>query len=60
MKEQTNINFVKMSKVQLIELALTVKETVATDFVPAKGLTVIDLWNIQRRTKTRTHSRHLS
>jgi len=49
-----------MSKDQLIELALTVKETVATDFVPAKGLTVIDLWNIQRRTKTRTHSRHLS
>ena len=60
MKEQTNVNFVKMSKVQLIELASTVKETVAPNFVPAKDFTVIDLWNIQRRTKTRTHSRHLA
>lgn len=60
MKEQTNVNFAKMSKDQLIELASTVKETVATNFVPAKGFTVIDLWNIQQRSKTRIHSRHLA
>lgn len=60
MKEQTNVNFAKMSKDQLIELTSTVNETVATHFVPAKGFTVIDLWNIQRRSKTRILSRHLA
>ena len=60
MKEQTNVNFAKMSKDQLIELASTVKETVAPNFVPAKNFTVIDLWNIQRSSKTRILSRHLS
>ena len=60
MKEQTNVNFAKMSKDQLIELASTVKETVASNFVPTKNFTVIDLWNIQRSSKTRIQSRHLS
>lgn len=60
MKKQTNVNFAKMSKDQLIELASTVKETVASNFVPAKGFTVVDLWNIQRKSKSRIHSRHLA
>ena len=57
MKQQTNVNFAEMSKDQLIELASTVKETVATNFVPAKGFTVIDLWNIRRHGKTTMNSR---
>lgn len=60
MKEQINASFAKMNKDQLIELTSTVKETVATHFVPARDFTVIDLWNIQRRSKTRILSRHLS
>ena len=60
MKEQMNVNFRKMSKDQLIELASTVKETIAGNIVPAKGFTVIDLWNIQRRSKTMIQSRHLA
>ena len=60
MKEHNNVNFTKMSKDQLIELASNVKETVSTSFVTAKGFTVIDLWNIQRRNKTWIHSRQLA
>ncbi|MBK7306943.1 MAG: hypothetical protein IPO01_15455 [Chitinophagaceae bacterium] len=60
MKKQTNVNFAKMSKDQLIELTSTVKETVATHFVPAKEFTVVDLWNIQRSSNTRILSRHLA
>lgn len=60
MKEHNNVNFTKMSKDQLIELASNVKETVSTSFVTAKGFTVIDLWNIQRRNKTRIQSRQLA
>ena len=57
MKKQTNLNFAKMSKGQLNELTTVVKEIVATDFVPAKSFTVIDLWNIQRHGKTTMNSR---
>lgn len=60
MKQQTNVSFTEMNKDQLNELASTVQETVATNFVPAKGFTVVDLWNIQRRSKTRMPSRHLA
>ena len=60
MKQQTNVNFAEMSKDQLIKLASTVKETVASNLVPAKNFTVIDLWNIQRSSKTRILSRHLA
>jgi len=60
MKQQTNVNFAEMSKDQLNELTSTVKETVASSFAPAKNFTVIDLWNIQRSSKTRTLSRHLA
>ena len=60
MKEHTHVNFAKMSKDQLIKLASTVKETVASNFVPAKNFTIVDLWNIQRSSKTRIQSRHLA
>jgi hypothetical protein len=62
MKEQTNVNFATMSKSELIELSSTVKETIAANFVPAKEkeFTVVDLWNIQRKTKTRILNKHLA
>jgi hypothetical protein len=60
MKKQTNFNIAKMSKDQLIELASTAKETVAINLGPGKGFTVIDLWNIQRRNKSRIGRRHLA
>lgn len=59
MKKQTNLNFAKMSKEQLDHLTTTVKEIAATDFVPAKSFTVVDLWNIQRKSKTMTNRKQL-
>lgn len=60
MKNETHLSFAKMSKVQLNELTATLKETFASDFVPAKNFTVIDLWNIRRNIKTRANNRHLA
>ena len=60
MKKQTNLNFAKMSKEQLNELTTTVKEIVATDFIPGKSFTVVDLWNIRRHSKTTINSRKLA
>lgn len=60
MKKQTDFTFVKMSKEQSNELTTIVNETIATDFVTAKSFTVADLWNIQRRSKTRINSRYLA
>jgi len=60
MKNETHLNFAKMSKAQLDELTTTLKETVATDFEPAKNFTVIDLWNIRRYIKSRVNNRHLA
>ena len=57
MKKQTEINFVKMSKEQTNELTTTVIETIATDFVAVKSFTIVDLWNIQRRSKTLSKGR---
>ena len=57
MKKQTEINFTKMSKEHTNELTTIVKETIAMDFVPVKSFTIIDLWNIQRRSKSRINSR---
>ncbi|MGG9964789.1 hypothetical protein [Ferruginibacter sp. SUN106] len=59
MKKETTLNFAKISKEQLNELTTTVNETVATDFVPAKIFTVVDLWNIQRKSKPRINGRYL-
>ena len=59
MKKQTTLNFATINKEQSTELTSIVKETIATDFVPAKSFTVVDLWNIQRSNKPRLSSRHL-
>ena len=58
MKEQTNLNFIKMSKGHLNELTKVVKEIAATDFIPAKSFSVVDLWNIQRRGKAIANRKH--
>jgi hypothetical protein len=60
MKKETDFNFAKISKEQSNELTTIVKETLATDFVPAKSFTVVDLWNIQRQGKTTMNSRKLA
>lgn len=52
MKKQTDFNFIRMSKEQTNELTTTAVETIATDFVAVKSFTIVDLWNIQRRSKT--------
>ncbi len=50
MNKNTNFNFAKISKEQTNALIATVPETVATDFVTAKKFTIVDLWNIRRRS----------
>lgn len=57
MKKETNFNFAKISKEQSNELTTIVKETIAMDFVPAKIFSIVDLWNIQRKSKITTSSR---
>lgn len=57
MKKVTNINFANLSKEQTNELTKTVLETVAMDYVTAKNFTIVDLWNIQRKSKTIGNSR---
>ena len=60
MKKETNFNFANISKIQSTELTTIVKETITLDFIPAKNFTVVDLWNIQRRSKTTMNSRKLA
>lgn len=57
MNKQTEINFSKISKEQTNDLTTVINETIAMDFVPVKSFTIIDLWNIQRRSKTTRDSR---
>lgn len=57
MKKQTEINFSKISKEQTNDLLMIVNETIAKDFIPVKHFTIVDLWNIQRRSKTTISSR---
>lgn len=57
MKKQTEISFSKISKEQTNELTIMVDETIATGFIAVKSFTIVDLWNIQRRSKTYTGSR---
>jgi hypothetical protein len=59
MKKQTGINFVKISKEHTSALTGIVSETIAMDNVPAKRFTTIDLWNIQRSSKSTRHKRRL-
>jgi hypothetical protein len=57
MNKQTEINFSKISKGQTNDLATMVNETIAKDFIAVKSFTIVDLWNIQRRSKTTRDSR---
>ncbi len=60
MKKQTEINFPKKSKELNEELTTVVDETIATDFIAPKNFTIVDLWNIQRNSKTAISSRKLA
>jgi hypothetical protein len=53
------LNFGKISIGQLKELITVVKEIADSEIVPAKSFAVVDLWNIQHRSKTRINSRYL-
>lgn len=57
MKKTTNFNYAKMSKEQTNEITTSVNETIATDFVAVKTFTIVDLWNIQRRSKTTSNGK---
>lgn len=51
MKKKTEIIFTKISKEHTSALTTIVKESLAADIVPVKTFTVIDQWNIQRKSK---------
>lgn len=51
MKTQTEINFTKISKEHTNALTSIVKETLAVDIVPVKTFTIVDQWNLQRKSK---------
>jgi hypothetical protein len=57
MKKQTEINFSKISNQQTNDLTTVINETIAMDFIPVKSFTIVDLWNIHRRSKTKTSGR---
>lgn len=57
MNIQTSAEFSTISKEEKNGFAIMVAETIATDFNTTKNFTVIDLWNIQRRSKTTKKSR---
>jgi hypothetical protein len=57
MKKQTEINFSKISNQQTNDLTTVINETIAMDFVPVKSFTIVDLWDIHRRSKTKTNMR---
>jgi hypothetical protein len=59
MKKQTDINFSKIRKKQINDLTKVVNETIGIDFVQVTSFTMVDLWNIQRRSKTKTNRKHL-
>lgn len=59
MKKQSENNFTQISKDHTKELTTVVNETFAMEYAPVKTLTTADLWNIQKRSKTMMHRRHL-
>lgn len=52
MKKQTTTQFKPLSKEQTEKLTTIVDETVATGLVKVKTFSAVDLWNIQRRSRT--------
>lgn len=59
MKKQTEIRFTEISKEHSNALTTILKESLAIDIVPVKTFTIIDQWNIQRKSKPRKVRRHL-
>jgi len=60
MKKQSENNFTQISKEHTKELTTVVNETLAMEFTPAKSFSSVDLWNIQRRSKTMMYRRHFA
>ena len=52
MKKQTTNQFSPISKEQTEKLTTVVKETIALGLSQVKTFTTVDLWNIQRRSRT--------
>lgn len=52
MKKQTTTQFLQISKEETEKLTTVVKETIAIGFSHAKTFSSVDMWNIQRRSKT--------
>jgi hypothetical protein len=57
MNKQTEINFSKINEEQTNDLTTVINQTIAMDFIPIKSFTIVDLWNIHRRSKTKTNVR---
>ena len=60
MKTQTNSLFTPVSAAVLVQLSAEVKETLAMDFNQplTKIFSAADMWNIERRKRTRTQRRY--
>ena len=61
MKTQTNSFYTFIGKAQLSNYATDIKETVAMDFCnkTQKIFSAADMWNIERRRRTRTQRRFI-
>ena len=61
MKKTLNSPFAPLTKNELNNLTIVVKETIALGFgnTVSKVFTTADLWNIQRQAKTRMQRRFL-
>ena len=60
MKKQSENNFARISKENVTELTTVVKETLALNLIPVRTFRAVDLWNIQRRSKTMVYRRHFA
>lgn len=60
MKTQTNSLFTPVSAAVFVQLSAEVKETLAMDFNQplTKIFSAADMWNIERRKRTRTQRRY--
>jgi len=52
MKKQSENTFTHLSDERVKKLTTVVNETLAIGFSRAKAFSAVDLWNIQRRSKT--------
>lgn len=52
MKKETENTFLQISKEQTEMLTTIVNETLAAGFIQPKTFSTVDLWNIQRRSRT--------